>query len=75
MSEIIVDQVGRIVAGEQAGSYVKVIDDAANTGGFLVLTSKSSDMRSGFDNWVANRTALEAYFEEARWVVDWSPKN
>jgi hypothetical protein len=73
MSEIRVGRVGKIVAGDEAGSYIRIVDDSENTGGFLLLTSKSPDMQNGFDNWVESESALKAYFEEARWVVDWSP--
>ena len=63
--------VGRIVEGDDAGSYVKVLDDSENTGGYIILTSSHHDMSDGFDNWVQDRESLSAYFEESRWVVNW----
>lgn len=63
--------VGKIVAGQDIGNYVKVIDDAANTGGFLILTSASPNMQDGFDSWVENREQLQLFFEEAGWTIEW----
>jgi hypothetical protein len=56
--EIKFGTLGKIIAGEEAGCYVKIVDDAVSTGGFLVLTSPNSDMSDGFDGWVENEVAL-----------------
>jgi len=69
--DIKIGVVGQIMEGDDAGSYVKVVDDSVNTGGYLVLTSTASDMSDGFDNWVDDRTSLSRYFEESRSVVNW----
>ncbi|RYF53830.1 MAG: hypothetical protein EOO27_25225 [Comamonadaceae bacterium] len=66
-----VDRVGRIVAGEEKGRFLKVIDDSPSTGGFLILTADSADMAGGHDSWVENTAALQAYFDESRWEIDW----
>ncbi|WP_081499540.1 hypothetical protein [Polaromonas sp. CF318] len=66
-------QKGRIVEGEDAGSYVKVIDDSEATGGLLILISKSTDMSSAHDSWVADATALVEYFNESAWMIEWLP--
>lgn len=73
--DIEIGTVGRIVEGDEAGSYVKVVDDASNTGGYLVLTSANPDMSDAFDNWVEDRESLSRYFEESRWVVTWTPSH
>ena len=69
--EIRIDAIGKIIAGDELGNYVKVVDDAANTGGFLILTSSASDMREGFDNWVKDKDDLARYFKESGWVIQW----
>ena len=69
--EIKVGEIGKIVAGEELGSYIKVIDDGANTGGFLILTAEAPDMTDGFDSWVENKEMLQRFFEEAGWTVEW----
>ncbi len=69
--EIKIGEVGKIVAGQEMGHYVKVIDDTTNTGGFLILTAAASDMRNGFDSWVEDRETLQRFFKEAGWVVEW----
>jgi hypothetical protein len=71
--DIKVGVVGKIDAGDEVGSYVKVIDDTTNTGGYLVLTAVSPDMSDAFDNWVEDRESLSRYFEESRWAVTWMP--
>jgi hypothetical protein len=71
MQKILFGTVGRIIAGDDAGSYVKVVDDKANTGGFLILTSDRPDMTTGFDNWVETKEAVGSFFAESNWEVDW----
>jgi hypothetical protein len=62
---------GRIVAGANAGWFVEVVDDDA-TGGFLILTHESPDRRgNGYDSWVESREAMERYFLESGWSIDW----
>ena len=67
-----ITMVGKIIFGEERGRYVKIIDDGDNTGGYLILTASSPDFSDGYDNWVENHEALTGYFEESRWIVDWS---
>ncbi len=69
--EIRIGQVGRIIAGDEIGTYVKVIDDAESTGGYLILTAAEPDMRGSFDNWVENKDSLSQYFAESGWSIDW----
>ncbi|NML35511.1 hypothetical protein [Paraburkholderia antibiotica] len=71
MEKILFGVVGRIIAGDDASSYVKVVDDAENTGGFLILTSNRPDMITGFDNWVETKEAVGSFFAESNWEVDW----
>ncbi len=69
--EIKFGEVGKIVAGQELGRYVKVVDDAASTGGFLIFTAAAPDMQGGFDSWVESREMLQRFFEETGWVVVW----
>ncbi|WP_250470256.1 hypothetical protein [Caballeronia sp. GAFFF2] len=71
MEKILFGIVGKIIAGDDAGSYVKVVDDTANTGGFLILTADYPDMGTGFDNWVETKEAVGSFFAESNWKVDW----
>jgi len=68
--KIKVGEVGRIVAGQDLGCYVKVIDDGTNTGSFLTLIAKESDMNDCFDSWVENSEMLQLFFEEAGWTIE-----
>ena len=69
--DIRLGEIGKIVAGQEIGHYVKVVDDIANTGGFLILIATASDMQDGFDSWVESREMLQRFFEEAGWVIEW----
>lgn len=69
--EIKIGIVGEIVAGEETGSFIKVVDETKKSGGFLILTSSSFDMTDGFDNWVENEKSLGQCFTESGWVIRW----
>ena len=61
---------GRITAGENAGFFVRVEDDSANTGGYLILCWRDGT-DEGFDNWVEKLTDLDEFFMESGWNVEW----
>ena len=61
---------GRITTGEHAGFLVRVEDDSANTGGYLILCSRNGTSE-GFDHWVENKTDLDQLFIESGWNVEW----
>ena len=66
-----INVVGKILEGDDVGSLVKILNDADNTGGYLILVSTEEEFVDGYDDWVENYKALKGYFEEANWVVDW----
>jgi hypothetical protein len=70
--EIKIGQIGKIVAGEELGNYIKVLDDTENSGGYLILTATDPNFLDGFDNWVENKEAISQYFNEASWLIDWT---
>lgn len=69
--EIRINQIGRIIAGVDIGRYVKVENDSASMGGFLVITSATLNFNGCFDDWVQDLEALERYVRESRWSVQW----
>lgn len=69
--QIPIGRTGKILAGDDAGWYVQVVDDTADTGGFLILTSMKPDMSGAFDNWVEDLDSLDRYFEESKWQIEW----
>lgn len=73
MTDFVIGKVGRILAGKEAGRYVKFLDDAEGSGGYLILTSDLSDFHTGFDNWVANKEHLASYMRDAGWKIEWMP--
>jgi hypothetical protein len=72
MRDLKVGVLGRIVAGEDTGRFVEVIDDTDTSGGFLILTYDNVD-RSGnaYDSWVESIIDVELYFAESGWEVEW----
>ncbi|WP_210408473.1 hypothetical protein [Hahella sp. KA22] len=71
MSAGLISTVGKILAGDDAGFFVKVLDDTENTGGYLIITSAKESFEDGHDGWVENMASLKKYFEESQWVVEW----
>jgi hypothetical protein len=71
MTTIPLGTTGKIVAGTDLGRFVKIIDDSANTGGFLILTCDDQYLTNGFDNWVEDHNALVRYFRELNWQIEW----
>jgi len=72
MLEIRLKTVGKIVAGEDKGRFVEVLDDSHESGGFLIFTYDSLD-RSGdvYDHWVESIVDVDLFFEELAWRIDW----
>ena len=66
-----IEKKGKILEGHSKGMFVLVQDDTKRSGGFLILTSKDSDLRGASDNWVKNRTELEQFFKESDWQIEW----
>lgn len=69
--DIRINTLGRIIAGEDLGQYLKIIDDSENTGGFIILTSTNTEFSSCFDSWVANQSDLETFINESGWKIQW----
>jgi hypothetical protein len=74
--EIPIGVVGRILAGPNAGWYLRVDDDADHTGGFLVLQSSrpfdgAAADALGYDDWIERREDLARFIAHRGWVVSW----
>ena len=64
--------VGRIVAGQERGRFVYIVDDRDKSGGWLVLTAADRQFSDRvFDAWAADRDALEGFFIDSEWSVEW----
>jgi hypothetical protein len=71
MTSIKIGTTGRIRKGDDVGSFVKILDDASNTGGYLIIISADKNFNEGYDDWVENKASLEKYFLESNWEIDW----
>lgn len=65
---------GVITGGEYDGFSIRIDDDRANTGGFLILVWKEGS-NEGFDNWVEAEKDIEQFLYESEWVIDWRKAN
>lgn len=67
---------GRVLNASHPDHFVRVVDDHGNTGGFLVYERwKGSDgpnEEGAFDSWVESEKALERFFTESKWLVEWN---
>jgi hypothetical protein len=61
---------GRIRAGKDADFFVRIEDDAENTGGYLILIWKDAPS-IGYDYWVENLDDLEQFLRESSWDIEW----
>lgn len=72
LNEIRLHVLGEILSGDEVGRFVEIIDDARNTGGYLIVTyadaARSPDI---FDAWVESIVDVELYLEEAGWTIQW----
>lgn len=72
MSDLRVGVLARILAGEHAGWFVEIVEDAASTGGLLILVHPDRERTGdGYDAWVESITDAEGYFAESGWQVEW----
>jgi hypothetical protein len=72
MNEIRIGELGEILTGSEAGRFVEVVDDAENTGGYLIVTYADSERAPDvYDAWVESVVDVELYFEDAGWEVRW----
>ena len=62
---------GRILSGEDVGKQVRIDDDKASSGGYLVLVKSDLNPEEGHDSWVEKYDDLLRYFIEAEWAVAW----
>jgi hypothetical protein len=67
---------GWITNSSHLEHFVRVQDDRAQSGGFLIhehwLGSKGPGPNGAFDSWVEDEVALTRFFAEAGWVVEWN---
>jgi len=73
MRDLRVGTLGKITAGVGAGRVVEVVDDARNTGGFLVFTYADFDRSPEvFDSWLPSIVDVELFFDDNGWEIDWA---
>jgi hypothetical protein len=70
VTDIPIGTVGKIVAGSDAGWYVRV-DDTGDTGGYYIFMGPKPDMCGSFDGWALNLEEVEGYFRGNPWEVEW----
>jgi hypothetical protein len=75
MSKIMLGIPGKVLNGAHPNMMIRVDDDAANTGGYLIFQwwdgSNGPNEHGAFDDWVESQAALERYFALTGWSVEW----
>lgn len=71
MKLIAFNKIGKIIAGDEIGGFIKIIDNSENTGGYYILFCDSIDFLCVYDSWVKNQEDLNKYFEESKWIIEW----
>lgn len=70
--ELKYDTIGKIIAGENCGWLVKIVNDTLNTGGYYVYEFESIESENGFDTWLENETQVKGYIYENEWKINWN---
>jgi hypothetical protein len=72
---ILIEVEGVITNSQHIGHTIKVVDDRESSGGFLIFEwwpgSNGPNQNNAFDSWVENEVALEEFFLESGWVIEW----
>jgi hypothetical protein len=70
------ETVGLIRNSDKHNHKVRVADDSESTGGFLVYEwwqgSDGPNQDFAFDSWVESELALQQFFKETGWLVQWA---
>jgi hypothetical protein len=68
-----VGKVGRIVAGDEVGKFVRVDELADSPPSYLILLAHDQEFSRGCgDYWAEDFASLEQFFIEGKWVVEWT---
>jgi hypothetical protein len=65
------NKVGKILKGYRAGWLVKIEDGPGDDAGYLIVAF-SPEKDNGYDDWVSDLDALNRYFNENEWEIDWN---
>jgi hypothetical protein len=67
-----VNKIGHVRRGDDAERFVKVQELADSPSSFLILMALDRHFKEGCgDYWVEDYAALEQFFQESGWVVEW----
>jgi hypothetical protein len=66
---------GRVKNSDPPNMHVLVEHDEEDTGGFFIWQSPPEDAPAAggyrFDDWVESADALEKYFDQSGWKIEW----
>ena len=75
MKEFYCGAIGAIQNSTKPGHMVRVDDDSANSGGFLILEwwegSTGPNGNGALDSWFDNELAMSKFLQETGWCIVW----
>lgn len=71
-----VNKTGLIRSGDDTGNYVKVQELPDTPPSYLILMAHDQEFTNGYgDYWVEDHSALEEFFTESNWTIEWLQGN
>jgi len=70
MDNIKIETKGLILNGELENWNIFIQNLEKGEGSYLILLT-SPDGSEGYDDWIENFYALQGYFKEANWKIEW----
>lgn len=72
--EIKIGVIGKIIEGDLCGWFLKIKEDFDESGGYLILISKDSNLSKyseGYDYWAEDKNIVKEMINGFKWKIQW----